>query len=124
MVHSPVSDADKDPDFFDIVTGVSQGDTLAPYLFIFYLDSVLRTPKELIKNGFILKETRSRQYPVETMMDTDYADDLPLLSYTHVQPESLLYGLEWVEEGNGLSMKADKTKFILQTRRRHVYFMW
>ena len=29
-------------DFFDITSGVLQGDTLAPYIFIIYLDYVLR----------------------------------------------------------------------------------
>ncbi len=31
-----------DTDFLDIVAGVSQGDTLAPYLFIICLDYILR----------------------------------------------------------------------------------
>ena len=38
-VHSP----DGGTDYFDIVPGVLQGDTLAPYLFIICLDYVLRT---------------------------------------------------------------------------------
>ena len=38
-----VSALDGDSDFFDIVTGVVQGDTFAPYLFIICLDYVLRT---------------------------------------------------------------------------------
>ena len=32
-----------DTDYFDIVAGVLQGDTLAPYVFIICLDYVLRT---------------------------------------------------------------------------------
>ena len=32
-----------DTDYFDIVSGVLQGDTLAPYPFIICLDYVLRT---------------------------------------------------------------------------------
>ena len=38
-VHSPVGDTD----YFDIVTGVLQGDTLAPYLSIICLDYMLRS---------------------------------------------------------------------------------
>ena len=34
---------DGDTDFFDVVTGVMLGDTLAPYQFIICLDYVLRT---------------------------------------------------------------------------------
>ena len=47
---------DGDTHYFDIVVGVQQGGTLAPYLFIICLDNVLRTPIDKIKeNGFKLK---------------------------------------------------------------------
>ena len=36
-----VRSSDGDTDYFDIVAGVLQGDTLALYLFIIYLDYVL-----------------------------------------------------------------------------------
>ena len=45
MVHS----SDGDINFFDIVTGVLQGDTLTLYMFITCLDYVLRTSIDLIK---------------------------------------------------------------------------
>ena len=65
MVHSPNSDTD----FFDIIAGVLQGDTQAPYLFIIYLDYILRMSIDLIKeNGLTLYKIRSRWYPVETIM--------------------------------------------------------
>ena len=38
-----VRSPDGDTDFFNIVAGVLQGDTLAPFLFIICLDYVLRT---------------------------------------------------------------------------------
>ena len=41
-----VRSSDGDTEYFDIVTGVLQGDTLAPYLFIICLDYVLRTSKK------------------------------------------------------------------------------
>ena len=40
---------DGETDFFGIVAGVLQEDTLAPYLFIFCLDYVLRMSIDLIK---------------------------------------------------------------------------
>ena len=46
---------DGDTDYFDIVAGVLQRDTLAPNLFIICLDYVLRTSIDEIKeNGFKL----------------------------------------------------------------------
>ena len=64
MVRSP----DGDRDFFDIATGVLQGDTLAPYIFIICLDYALRTSLDTIKEkGFTLKRARSRRYPAQTV---------------------------------------------------------
>ena len=40
-------------DYFDVVAGVLQGDTLAPYLFIICLDYVLRTSIDKIKENSI-----------------------------------------------------------------------
>ena len=40
---------DGDTEYFDIVIGVLQGDTLAPYLFIICLDYVLRTSIDNIR---------------------------------------------------------------------------
>ena len=37
------------------------------------------------------KKTSSTRYPAETMTDTDYADDLGLLTNTPTRVESLLY---------------------------------
>ena len=53
MIRSP----HRDTDFFDIVAGVLQGDTLAPYSLIIYLDYVLRMSIDLSKeNDFTLKK--------------------------------------------------------------------
>ena len=55
-----VRSPDGDTDYFDIVAGVLQGDTLAPYLFIICLNYVLRTSIDKIKeNGFKLTKERS-----------------------------------------------------------------
>ena len=54
-----VHSLDGDTDYFDIVAGVLQGDTLAPYLFIICVDYVLRRSIDKIKeNGF--KQTKER----------------------------------------------------------------
>ena len=62
-----VRSPDGDTEYFDIVAGVLQGDTLAPYLFIICLDYVLRTSIDNIReNGLVLtkkqKVTRKNNY--------------------------------------------------------------
>ena len=90
-----VCSPDGNTDFFNIVTGVLQRDTLAPYLFIICLDYVLRTSIDLMKeNGFRLTKERSRKYPAQTIADTDYTNDIVLLENTLTRAESLLHSLE------------------------------
>ena len=72
-----------DTDYFDIVAGVLQGDTLALYLFIIGLDYVLRILIDKIReNGFELTKKRSRRHPAKTITDADYADDIAILENT------------------------------------------
>ena len=59
-----VRSPDGDTEYFDIVAGVLQGDTLAPYLFIICVDYVLRTSIDKIReNSFELTKKRSRGTP-------------------------------------------------------------
>ena len=90
-----VRSPDGDTEYFDIVAGVLQGDTLAPYLFIICLDYVLRTSIDKIReNGFELTKKRSRRYPAKTITNADYADDIVILANTPDQAETLLHSLE------------------------------
>ena len=83
---------DGDTDFFNIDTGVLQGDTLASFMFIIYLDYMLWTLIDLMKkNGFTLAKARSRWYPAQTITDADYTDDIALLTNTPAQAKSLLH---------------------------------
>ena len=108
-VHSP----DGDTDYFDIVAGVLQEDTLAPYLFIICLDYVLRTLIDKIKeNGFELAKKRSRRYPAKTITDADYSGDIALLTNTPNQAETLLHTLERTAAGIGLHVNAHKTEYM------------
>ena len=84
-----------DTEYFDIVAGVLQRDTLAPYLFILCLDYVLRTSIDKIReNGFELTKKRSRRYPAKIITDADYADDIAILAHSPNQAEKLLHSLE------------------------------
>ena len=66
-----VCSPDGDRDYFDIVASALKGNTLSPYLFIIYLDYLLRTSIDKIKeNGFNLTKERSRRYPAKTITTT------------------------------------------------------
>ena len=108
-----VRSPDGDTEYFDIVAGVLQGDTLAPYLFIICLDYVLRTSIDKIRgNGFELTKKRSRRYPAKTITDTDYADDIVILANTPDQAETRLHSLERAAAGIGLYVNAHKTEYM------------
>ena len=108
-VHSP----DGDTDFFKIVAGVKQGDTLAPYIFIICLDYVLRTSIDKMKdNGFKWTKERSKRYPAQTITDADYADDIVLLANPPNQDKTKLHRLERAAADIGLHVNADKTEYM------------
>ena len=106
-----VRSPDGDTDYFDIVAGVLQGDTLAPYLFIICLDYVLRIDN-IRENSFMLTKKRSRRYPAKLITDADYADDIAQLANTPNQAEKLLHSLERAAAGIGLHVNAHKTEFM------------
>ena len=108
-----VHSLDGDTDYFDIVAGVLQGNTLAPYLFIICLDYVLRTPIDKIKeNGFELTKKRSRRYPAKTITDADDGDNIKILANAPTQAETLLHSLERAVTVIGLHVNAHKTEYM------------
>ena len=109
MVRSP----DGDTDFFEILAGVLQGDTLAPFIFIICLDYALRLSADSNKNlGLILTPSRSSRYPAKIITDIDYADDLALTSNTINEANELLHKLETAAREIGLYINVKKTEFI------------
>ena len=76
MVRSP----DGDTNFFDIVAGVLQGDTLAAYMFKICQNYVLQTSIDMMKeNGFPQIKARNRRYTA----DADFVGDLALPTNRH-----------------------------------------
>ena len=109
-----VRSPDRDTDYFHIVAGVLQGDTLAPYIFMICLDYERRTSTDKIKeNGFKLTKESSRRYPAQTITDADYANDIVLLANTPAQAKTLLNCLERAAVGIGLHVNAQKTIHVL-----------
>ena len=108
-----VRSPDGDTEYFDIVAGVLQGDTLALYLFIICLDYEFRTSIDKIReNGVKLTKKRSRRYPTKTITDADYADDIAILANTPNQAETLLHSLERAVAGICLHVNAYKTGYM------------
>ena len=108
-----VCSPDGNTDYFNIVAGVLQGDTLAPYMFIICLDYVPRMSIDLMKeNGLKLAKERSRRYSTQTIMDVDYVDDIVLLANSPTQTESLLHSLECATGGIGFHVNADRTEYM------------
>ena len=113
-----VRSPDGDTDYFDIVADILQGDTLAPYLFIIWLDYVFRRSIDKMKdNGFKLAKERIRRYPAQTITDADYAHDVALLANTPAQAESLLHRLERAAGDIGLHVNANKTVYMCFSQR-------
>ena len=107
-----VRSPDGDTDYFDIVAGVLEGDTLAPYLFIICLDYMLRTSIDKIKeNSFKLTKERNRRYPAKTITDTDYANDIALLANAPTQAETLQHSLGQATAGIGHHVNTHKTEY-------------
>ena len=116
-----VCSLDGDTDYFDIVAGLQQGDTLAPYIFIICLKNVLRTTIDKMKeNGFKLTKERSRRYPAQTITDVDYASDIALQANTPARAESLLHSLEQAAAGIGLHFNAEKTEYMCFNKRCNI----
>ena len=108
-----VRSPDRVTDYFDIVAGVLQGDTLAPYHFNICQDHVLRISIDKIKeNCFELTKKRSRRYSAKTITGADHADDIAILANTPAQAETLLHSLEWAAAGIGLHVNAHKMEYM------------
>ena len=98
---------------FDIKAGILQGDTLAPFLFIIVVDYILRVSLDLSKEkGFLLKPRGSTRHPAEFITDTDFADDISLISSSLENAQSLLLALEKAANCVGLYLNESKTEYM------------
>ena len=64
------------------------------------------------ENGFKVTKERSRRYPVQTISDADYVDNIALLINAPAQAETLLRSLERAAAGIGLHVNAHKTEYM------------
>ena len=74
--YSTILTSDGETPAFSISSGILQGDTLSPFLFIIVVDYVLRMSVDIISDtGFQIKSRQSSRHPAEYLTDTDFADD-------------------------------------------------
>ena len=99
------------PTYFNINTGVLQGDPLAPYLYIIVLDYALRTAIDDIE-GLTLTRRRSTRHPASHLSDLDYADDITLFADTIQEAEFLIHKVESASKSTGLFLNPCKTKYM------------
>ena len=95
-----------DNDFFDIVTVVLKGDTLAAF------ERRCIKQKWFYKKKKKKKKRRSSRCQAETITDADNADHLALLANTPAQTESQLHSQEQTVGAISLLVNADKTEFM------------
>jgi len=89
-----VSTHDGDTEAFTVNSGILQGDTLAPFLFIIVLDYVLRPAICNSELGVTLQPKLGSRYPAECLTDLDFADDIVLVSENITNGQTLLQKLE------------------------------
>ena len=64
---------------------------------------------------------RSVRYPVQTITDADYVDEIALLANTPTQAEFLLHSLEQAAGGIGLHVNSDKTEVLCFNQKGDIF---
>ena len=110
---STILTPDGETEPFDILAGILQGDTLAPFLFIIVIDYIMRVSVDRIKEcGLLYQPRKSSRYPALHITDADFADDIALLSDNLTNAQALLSALESAANCTGLYLNETKTECI------------
>ena len=90
-----------------------QGDTLAPYQFIIVIDYIMSTVISETENpGSTITPARSRRVRAVKLLDTEFADDVFLITDSIHEAQSMLDSLEAAALTVGLRGNDTKTKFM------------
>ena len=101
-------------EYFLILAGVLQGDTLAPYIFTIMIDYAMRqaTGNDAPELGFNLDRKRSRRHNPNVITDLDFADDIALVAEELEQAQDFLHCVQENAAKIGLHLNSDKTEFM------------
>ena len=114
---STIMTPDGETEPIDIIAGILQGDTLAPFLFIMVLDYVLRMSLDLNNSkGLQLHPRKSSRHPAVHLTDADFADDIALISNSIENAQTLLNSLESAANCVGLYLNDAKTEYMNYTK--------
>ena len=108
-----VRSPDGDTDYFEIVAGVLQGNTL-PHTS---LSSVWTACYWWNERQRFQADKGKKQKICHTITDADYADDKAFLANTSAQAKTLLHSLERAAVGIDLNVNADKTEYMCFKQR-------
>ena len=87
--------------------------TLASYLLDFALDYAMRQAIGNENNlGFTLDRSRSRRHPAKVICETDFADDIVLLSNALEEAQLQLSWVERSAKQTGLHINNAKTEYV------------
>ena len=118
---STILTPDGETEHFDILAGILQGDTLAPFLFIIVIDYVMRVSVDTMKeNGLLYQPRKSSRYPALHITDADFADDIALLADNLTNAQALLSALESAANCTGLYLNESKTECMPVNIRTHI----
>ena len=100
-------------DPFDITTGVLQGDTLAPYLFIIVLDFVFKMASQSGNFGFTYCPRKSSRFCAKNISELAFADDVAILDNSVSQQQDHINAIEKSASSAGLQIAIKKTQSLL-----------
>ena len=105
---------DGETPFFNILAGIFQGDTLAPFLFIVVLDYALKEAFKISDGncGIVIKPKQGSRSPEIRLKDLAYADDIALINKSLHLAENLLHCVESSARMIGLHLNTGKTEIL------------
>ena len=108
-----IQSVDGSTEQFATTSGILQGDTLAPYLFIIVVDYILRFTLDPVRTkGIDIKPTSSNREKQKYLTDLDYADDIALTTALLKNAQELLLAVEDASAKFGLQLNSKKTEYM------------